>query len=402
MARRDMTSSARDSKLMDGGTLAQQPRARLYFFHTNADYLVGLRLPMLRALVEIGYEVSAFAPNMDDGSAELLAHQGVQARSYRLSPAGSNPLRDLRDTWRIARMLRREAPGTVFSNNIKPVVFVTIAAALAGVRQRHALVGGLGFAFTDEPGRQTASRRVTRVLASMLYAVAFRLCRRVIFHNLDDLQMMVRRRICPQDRAAVVAGSGVDVDAFTPSKRPIVPTFLFVGRLLADKGVREYLEAVVETKRSFPDARFILVGGADANPSAIDPDEVQRLVDAGTLEWKGKVADVRPYLRESSVFVLPSYREGVPRSTLEAMACGLAVVTTDAPGCRETVRQGENGLLVPVGDAAALSAALASLCSDPARVAAMGDRSRVMAVERFSSRRVNSEILALIQGAETS
>ena len=388
---------------MARGTLAQAPPGRLYFFHTNADYLVGLRLPMLVALVESGYEVSAFAPNMDDGSAALLARHGIHARSYQLSPAGINPLRDLRDTWRIARTLRREAPGTVFSNNIKPVVFVTLAAALAGVQRRHALVGGLGYAFTDEPGRPLpASRRITRVLASALYAVAFRLCSRVIFHNRDDLGLMVGRRICPRSKAAVVSGSGVDIDAFAPAGRPPLPTFVFVGRLLADKGVREYLEAVVETKREFPQSRFLLVGGADANPSAIDPAEVQRLVDAGALEWKGKVSDVRPYLRESSVFVLPSYREGVPRSTLEAMACGLAVVTTDAPGCRETVRPGENGLLVPVGDAAALSAALTSLCSDPARIAAMGDRSRAMAVERFSSRRVNGDILALIQGAETS
>lgn len=387
---------------MVNDTRVQDSPGRLYFFHTNADYLVGLRLSMLVAMVQSGFSVSAFAPNMDEGSAAVLARHGIQARSYQLNPAGINPLRDLRDAWRIARMLRREAPDTVFSNNIKPVVFVTLAASLAGVRRRHALVGGLGYAFTDEPGRRLpAARRITRMLASTLYAIAFRLCTRVIFHNRDDLEMMVSRRICPRQKAAVVAGSGVDIEAFAPAMRPAVPTFVFVGRLLADKGVREYLNAVVETKQRFPEARFLLVGGADANPSAIHPDEVQDLVDAGSLEWKGKVSDVRPYLQESSVFVLPSYREGIPRSTLEAMACGLAVVTTDAPGCRETVQPGENGLLVPVGDAAALSAALASLCSEPARIAEMGDRSRSMAMERFSSHRVNGDILALIQGAET-
>lgn len=375
----------------------------IYFFHTNSDYLVGLRLPMLVALVNAGYQVSAFAPDISDENSRILLSNGIAARSYELSPAGINPIRDLRDTWNVTRMLRREAPKIVFSNNIKPVVFVTLAATLSGVRHRHALVGGLGYAFTDEPGRVlSTSRRVTRFLASSLYALAFRLCRRVIFHNNDDLEMMVNRRICPRTKAAVVAGSGVDIDQFFPSERPYVPTFVFVGRLLADKGVREYLHAIVETKKAFPKARFLLVGGTDANPTAIDPAEVQRVVDDGVLEWKGKVSDVRPYLRESSVFVLPSYREGVPRSALEAMACGLAVITTDAPGCRDTVRAGENGLLVPVGDAQALSAAMQLLCANPDKVAAMGKRSREIVVERFSSQRVNADILALIQGEKAS
>lgn len=371
---------------------------KLYFFHTNSDYLVGLRLPMLTALVEEGYEVTAFAPEMPEGNAVKLSQHGIRARSYQLRPAGLNPVADLRDTWRLAKMLRCEAPAIVFTNNIKPVVFVTFAAAMARIRRRYALVGGLGYAFTVAPGqRLSVARYLMRWVASSLYAIAFRLCDNVIFHNNDDLQMMLRLRVCPRGRGAVVAGSGVDVDQFSPVNQPTVPTFIFVGRLLEDKGVREYLQAAVETKMAFPDARFILVGEPDANPSAIDVAAVQGLVDRGVVEWKGKVADVRPYLHESSVFVLPSYREGVPRSTLEAMACGLAVVTTDAPGCRETVRSGENGLLVPVGDAESLAAAMASLCADPPRVALMGERSREMVVERFSSQRVNADILALIQ-----
>jgi glycosyltransferase involved in cell wall biosynthesis len=381
-------------------TRAQVEPVRLHFFHTNAAYLTGLRLPMLDALVRAGYRVSAFAPNMDQPTARRLADHGIEGRAYGMDAAGISPLRDIVDTWRIARMLRREAPDVVFSNNIKPVVFVTVAATLAGVRRRHALVGGLGYAFTDVPGtRLPVSRRLTRWIASTLYALAFRLSSRVIFHNPDDRDLLVRRRVCPADRAAVVAGSGVDVDAFAPEDRPTDPTFVFVGRLLADKGVREYLEAAAATKRRYPLARFLLVGEADANPSAIDAREVERLVQAGVVEWKGKVADVRPHLHESSVFVLPSYREGVPRSTLEAMACGLAVVTTDAPGCRETVVHGHNGLIVPVGDAQALAGALAELCDDPARIPTMGDNGRAMAVERFSSDRVNHDILNLIQGA---
>lgn len=389
--------------MLPNGVQRLHAQRRIYFFHTNSDYLVGLRLPMLVALVKAGYQVSAFAPNMSDDSSRILDSHGISPRSYELAPAGINPIRDLRDTWKIMQMLRIEAPEIVFSNNIKPVIFVTLAAALAGASYRYALVGGLGYAFTDEPGRKSSiSRKITRIIASALYAIAFRLCDRVIFHNNDDRIMMVDNRICPREKAAVVAGSGVDPDHFFPGDRPTIPTFVFVGRLLADKGVREYLHAIVETKNAFPQARFLLVGGADTNPSAIDTKEVQHLVDAGLLEWKGKVSDVRPYLRESSIFVLPSYREGVPRSTLEAMACGLAVITTDAPGCRDTVQSGENGLLVQVGDAQALSAAMQLLCGNPGKVAAMGKRSREIVMERFSSQRVNADILSLIQGKKAS
>ena len=382
-------------------TIGVRSPLRLYFFHTNANYLVGLRLPMLVALVQAGYEVTALAPDMHGSVVKRLQQHGIFGRAFELSPSGINPLRDMRDTMRLARILRNESPDIVFSNNIKPVVFVTIAAAIAGIRRRFALVGGLGYAFTDIPNRRrTFSRVMTRLIASALYTVAFRLCSVVIFHNRDDLQKLVRLGICPAGVGSVVSGSGVDIKAFVPGVRPLSPTFIFVGRLLADKGVREYLNAVIETKRTFPTARFILVGDTDDNPSAIDIEEVRHCVGAGALEWMGKVTDVREFLRQSSVFVLPSYREGVPRSTLEAMACGLAVITTDAPGCRETVEPGVNGILVPVGDSKALTEAMIALCQDEARVAQMGNHSRRIAIARFSSIQVNNNILALINEAK--
>lgn len=375
---------------------------RIFFFHTNAEYLVGLRLPMLIALVKAGFSVSAFAPNMEKGQATVLASHGIQGRGFALNPVGMSPFRDLRDVLSVARMLRTERPDIVFTNNLKPVVFVTMAAALAGVPRRYALMGGLGYAFTDVPGqRLSPGRFATRAIASLLCSIAFRLCRRVIFHNADDVELLVARGICPRQRAAVVAGSGVDTERFSPGARPDHPTFVCVARLLADKGVREYLLAVAETKRAHPEARFLLVGGADANPSAISPAQVQQSVARGELEWPGKVSDVRHYLNQASVFVLPSYREGLPRSTLEAMACGLAVITTDAPGCRDTVEAGVNGVLVPVGDAPALAAAMSLFCRDRVRTASMGDQSRRMAVERFSADSVNSDIIALLQQGDS-
>lgn len=371
---------------------------RLYFLHTNPAYLLGLRLPMLVALAEAGCQVTAFAPGLGNEHADALRAHGIAGRELSMNAAGMNPVQDLADTWKMVRLFRAERPDIVFANNIKPVVFGTIAAALAGVRLRYALAGGLGYAFTTVPGeRVPLARRISGWIASALYAVSFRLATAVVFHNRDDLALMERRRICPPGKSLVVSGSGVDTEDYSPGEPVAAPKFVFVGRMLADKGVREFLQAARQVRQACSGATFLMVGPIDANPSAIGRAEIDEYVARGDVEWVGKVSDVRPFLRRSSVFVLPSYREGLPRSTLEAMACGLAVVTTDAPGCRETVEQGVNGLVVPVGDAGALATAMQRLCEDAGLRQAMGRESRRMAVERFSCETVNRDFVALLE-----
>ncbi len=353
---------------------------------------------MLVALRNAGCRVTVFAPGLGKEHVEILGGHGIEGRGLSMNAAGMNPLRDLADTLRMARLFRSERPDIVFGNNIKPVVFGTIAAALAGVRRRYALVGGLGYAFTDVPqGDVPFARRLSGWIASGLYAVAFRLASAVIFHNRDDVKLMTERRICPPGKASVVSGSGVDTDDYMPGEKVAAPSFVFVGRMLVDKGVREYLQAARKTRQAFPEATFVLVGGSDDNPSAIAPAEIDEYVARGDVEWVGNVSDVRPHLRSASVFVLPSYREGLPRSTLEAMACGLAIVTTDAPGCRETVEHGVNGLLVPVADADALAGAMRHLCQSRELRDAMGEESRRMAVARFSCDTVNRDIISMLE-----
>lgn len=353
---------------------------------------------MLVALRETGCRVTVFAPGLGKEHVEVLSTHGIVGRALSIQAAGMNPIRDLADTLRMARLFRSERPDIVFANNIKPVVFGMIAAALAGVRRRYALVGGLGYAFTRPPdGSVSLSRRLSGLVASGLYALAFRLASAVVFHNRDDVALMTRRRICPPGKARVVSGSGVDTEAYSPGDGAAGARFVFVGRMLLDKGVREFLQASRQVKQEYPGATFLLVGGADENPSAIGRGEIDESVARGDVEWVGSVTDVRPHLRGSSVFVLPSYREGLPRSTLEAMACGLAIVTTDAPGCRDTVVDGVNGLLVPVGDADALAEAMRCLCQSRELRDAMGKESRRMAVERFSCDTVNRDIISMLE-----
>jgi glycosyltransferase involved in cell wall biosynthesis len=193
----------------------------------------------------------------------------------------------------------------------------------------------------------------------------------------------------------LIPGSGVDLTHFALVAPRILPvTFLLIARLMYDKGVREYVEAARSLKSGYPDARFRLLGPLDPNPMGVPRRVVEEWQREGVIEYLPETRDVRPFLAEASVYVLPSYHEGMPRSVLEAMAMGRPIVTTDAPGCRETVVPGRNGYLVPVKDSAALSRAMERFMIDPSMISAMGHQSRLLAEERFDVRKVNSEILS--------
>jgi glycosyltransferase involved in cell wall biosynthesis len=369
---------------------------KVVFIHSNADYLVGLRLPLMREISRRGYLVTAIAPNIAENHRRILSGFGIASERCDMAPTGMNPLADLAHTLRLTWQLRRLRPDVVLTNTIKPVIFGTIAAKFAGVRRRYAMVSGLGYAFT-ESGTLGMRKRISRWIASLLYWLAFRLNRVVVFQNSDDAQEMREAGICPGTRAAVVGGSGVDLQEFSFSERSGAPAFVMVGRLLVEKGARDFLEAARRLKRDAPRSSVLLVGDADGNPSALREDELAAFEREGVAEVVKGARDVRPFLYRSSIFVLPSYREGVPRSTLEAMASGMAVITTDVPGCRETVRNGENGLIVPVRDPDALASAMLELASDPERVRRMGAMSRKMAEEKFCVKKINDLMCVLVE-----
>ena len=370
---------------------------KLMLVHTNSNYVIGLRLPLLSYFHRLGFEVIACAPNMEAGQVRFLRSQGVEGRVCSIDATGINPVKDIANFFRLIFFVFRESPQVVLSNNAKPVIWATLAAALAGVKRRYCLVGGLGYAFTPEAGSASFRRRFVRFVMERLYKCAFCAATAVIFQNTDDRDELVSSGICPATKAHVVSGSGVDVEQFVPAIiQPVHPVFVMVGRLVADKGVREYLHAARIVKQQHPEARFLLVGQIDQNPTSLRTDELAAYVDEGVVEWPGAVRDVRPWLGQANVFVLPSYREGVPRSTLEAMACGLAVITTDAPGCRETVENGRNGILVPVRDVDRLADAMLRLVRDPEQRGTMGRNSREYAERRFDARIVNEDMARIM------
>jgi glycosyltransferase involved in cell wall biosynthesis len=360
--------------------------------------VANFRGPLIRRLVARGIRVHALAPDYDDATRAAVRALGAEPVDISLERTGLRPGRDAVDMLRLAGVLRRLKPDLVFCYFIKPVIYGTLAARLAGVKRRYALVAGLGYVFTPDGARDTVRRRAMRLAATNLYRVAFRLCRRVFLQNGDDLEALCRGGVLPRGKAVLVNGSGVDLARFPPViPAATPPTFVLVARLLREKGVVEYVEAARRIRADRLDAVFLLLGDVDSNPGGLSRAEVEGWANQGVVEWPGQVADVRPWLARSSVFVLPSWREGKPRSTQEAMAMGLPVVTTDAPGCRDTVEEGVNGFKVPVRDPSALEAAMRRFLDDPALAIAMGRESRRIAEELFDVDRINDAMLRAME-----
>jgi glycosyltransferase involved in cell wall biosynthesis len=362
-----------------------------------ADSLINFRGPLIAALQAKGMDVHVAAPDLPENSPVRLELQavGLTIHQVPMLRTGTNPLTDLHTAWALWRLMRQIAPDMVLSYTIKPVIYGTLSAWLAGVPHRFALISGLGYAFQGDGQRSRLQALVQR-----LYRLALARVHRVFFQNPDDLALFQVRGILQLTTpASIVNGSGVDMAYFSLKSLPAsslsgAVRFLFIGRLLGDKGVREYAHAARLLKRSHPQAQCSLVGWIDTNPNAITQTELDAWVADGSIEFLGRLADVRPAIEACSVYVLPSYREGTPRTVLEAMAMGRAIVTTDAPGCRETVVQGENGFLVPVQDAKALAEAMRLFIEAPELQLRMGARSRQMAEDKYDVHKVNAVMLA--------
>ncbi len=370
---------------------AQPPaRRKVLLLGSYAPSLINFRGPLIAALAERGHEVFAAAPDIDPDVAAKLVALGATPVPVVLGRTSLNPLA----TWRSGRQLRalvkRIAPDVMIAYTIKPVVLGAAAARAARVPCFAAMITGMGYAFL---GGLHPKRIAIRLVAMLMYRRALAASQLVIFQNEDDRGDFRRLRLLPADRPSlVVNGSGVDLDHFEPQPLPPEISFLMIARYLRDKGIREYGTAAARLKAEFPRVAVRLAGWLDESPDSIGLAELDS-IRAGGVEDLGRLADVRPALAGSSVYVLPSYREGTPRTVLEAMALGRAVITTDAPGCRGTVVEGENGLLVPVGDADALYRAMRRFVEEPGLAQRMGEASLRLVHERFDVNKVNAAIL---------
>lgn len=367
-----------------------RPR-RVMLLGSYAPSLVNFRGPLIEALRARGHEVLAAAPDMEEATAGALRELGAKPLSLRLSNASLNPLSLLASFRELRRLLHRHQPDVLISYTIKPVILGALAGRSAGVATIVSLITGLGFAFTGEGG--SLKRRLARRAASLLYRAALRRSDLVLFQNRDDQALFRELGLLGADaRTGIVDGSGVDTAHFAPCPAPPGASFLMIARLLRDKGIREFAEAAKKLKREHPEVPVALVGYLDPSPDSLTRAELDELVACG-IAFHGRLDDVRPALAACSVYVLPSYREGTPRSVLEAMAMGRAIITSDAPGCRETVIDGVNGLLVPPRDGEALHAAMRRFVADPGLAEAMGEQSRRIAETRYDARKVSADML---------
>ena len=362
----------------------------------QAYSLLNFRGSLITEMISRRFEVFALAPDYDEATRSEVCDLRAKSVDYSLSRTGMNPLRDITDMTRLVFLLRRLKPDITLSYANKPVIYGTLAAWLAQVPQRFAMIEGLGYVFTPMGGTEPLKRRVLRGMVKMLYAFALMHVDLVFFLNKDDTNEFLKSRLVSPTKTFLLGGIGVDLDHWSSHEPPVTKpvTFLLATRLLREKGVAVYARAARIIKQKHPDTRFVLLGGLDSNPGALSRSEVEAWVEEGIIEWPGHVPDVRPWLAQASVFVLPSYyREGVPRSTQEAMAMARPVITTDAPGCKETVIHGKNGFLVPVRNAEALAAAMEQFILHPDLIDDMGRASRSMAEERFDVHKINQAIL---------
>ncbi len=360
----------------------------------SAFALVQFRPTLMHRLVESGVEVFALAPDHTPQSKAAVSDLGAVPVDFSMSRTGMNAVHDIYAMFSILRALRRVKADVVLSTTIKPSIYGSLAAWLAGVPRRFVLLEGLGYAFTDI-GRPSLKKGVLRNLAVVLMRGAYLAANRIFVLNRDD-ENEVSSSLAPASKVESLGPIGLNLEDWPASpalREPLI--FTFVGRLLEEKGIHDFIAAARTVKTAHPDVQFRVIGAPDANPSGIREETVRAWTKEGLITWVAS-GEMRKELAHTSVFVLPSYREGYSRSMQEAMAMARPVITTDVPGCREAVAEGISGFILPVRDPAALAQAMIRFVSDSSLVETMGLEGRRIAEANFDEQVFITRLLTSI------
>jgi glycosyltransferase involved in cell wall biosynthesis len=389
-----MTASDASNPVRSNGKAGAAPGDRppkLLFLVTEDWYFCSHRLALGRAAVEAGYDVTVATRVRDHG--DEIRRAGMHVVPLPWTRKARNPWNEMRTMVLLWRLYRRERPDIVHHVALKPVLYGSLIARLAGMRRVVNAVAGFGYSFVSSQTRAALARRILRTSFRRL---SNRDGTRVLVQNPDDERTLRDTQTVSADRLVVIPGSGVDVSHFTPADEPDgVVRFTLVSRMLRSKGVGEFVEAARILRGRGVEFDAVLVGDPDPeNPQSIREATLRRWQDEGVVSWRGHSDNVQAVWARSHVAVLPSYREGLPKTLLEAAACGRPLVSTDVPGCREIVFDGRNGFLVPVKNAVALADAMERLAADPMLRRSMGDEGRIIVVEKYSEDVVLERILS--------
>lgn len=374
---------------------------KIIIIGTTASNLYIFRKDFILSCLSKGYIIYSLVSEYDNEWVKKIEDLGSIVLTYNLSRAGLNPFNDIKSMFEIKSYIEKYQPELVFSFFTKPVIYGSLAAKLAKVPKVVGMIEGLGSPFTEHPNGQTLKMKLVRFFQVSLYRIIFPFLDKIIFLNNDDpIDLIKNNKIIHRKNSIAVLGAiGLNLEDYIYQKwdenKPM--TFVIVARLLVEKGVYEFLDAAKIVKTKYPNTVFKVIGGLDtASPSGLSQQELDNVISSNIIDYIGFTNNIAEEIRKSSVFVLPSYREGMPRSTQEAMAIGRPVITTDVPGCRDTVQDGVNGFLIPKWDISALVNKMIYFIEHPEQVNIMGQESYKMACEKFDVNKVNAKLFEIM------
>jgi glycosyltransferase involved in cell wall biosynthesis len=351
---------------------------------------------MIKSFIANGYKVFAGAPNFQDNTSQALSNLGVVTIEFPLQRTGLNPWKDLMSVLKIRNIIIKNEIDLLFPYTIKPVIYGSLAGRFTNTPVI-SLITGLGFTFS----KSSIKARVLQKVTEVLYKIALSKNNAIIFQNSDDVDLFRKKGILNKNQNThIVDGSGIHLERYPFRENNKVSDkiiFVFVARLIREKGADLFMDAAQKLKTEFPKAEFHIIGNIDNSPSSISPNRLSELNERKIITYHGFKKNVENYLTNSDVFVLPTYyREGIPRSILEALSIGMPIITTNTPGCKETVLRNENGILIEPKQLNELILGIRFFLENPASIGPMGNRSRKLAVERFNVDIINDMILKIV------
>ncbi len=370
---------------------------RLIIVSNSSLSVINFRGQLIKQLINENFQVLVIVPKNEFSSIfeNKILQLGATVSTITLDRAGLNPFRDFMSFLALKSIFKKFKPNIVLSYTSKPIIYSGFAIKNDTNIKFFPNLTGLGYGFTEE---FQLKRIVINFILKKLYKLSLKFSSAVIFQNPDDERLFNDLKIIKNKKTFVVNGSGVDLNFYAPKSLPSKPIFLMLSRLVADKGVIEYCEAAKEIRNKFPEVEFQLAGSFDQNPSGLKYNQIKPFIDSKDINYLGYLNDAREALIKCKFYVLPSYREGTPRSVLEAMSIGRPIITTDTTGCKETVVNGVNGLLIPIKDKKSLVIAIKKMLEyDEKKINLMASESIKLAKEKYDVIKVNQNIIKIIK-----